>query len=271
MTRYRVLVALALALAGCGKANENGGTVAKAPAPALAGPSATVTAPQIAYTYRFAFRLPAARIAAVQQQHLGLCDRMGPARCHVVTMAQQSRSGRESEAGMTLAVSAPAARAFGDALAAAVGQEGGETVSRGIEGEDLTKKIVDLGARLRGRQALADRLLGIVRGHSGTIADLVAAEKALADVQEEIDTARAELADAQGRVTLSTVEIGYVGGAGGFLAPIRDAFGAMTAVAGNSVATLLTLLAVLAPWLVILALAIAGVRWWRARRRSPEE
>jgi hypothetical protein len=261
------MIVASLALAGCGKAADPNGAELKEAAPPAA-PASSVAQPteQIAYTYSFAFKLPAGRISDVQARHVALCDRLG-SRCHVVSM-DQAGDTRSAGASMELAVDAKVARSFGTDLVAAAEREGGETTGRAIQGENLTKQIVDVEARLQGRQALADRLLGVVKTHQGSIADLVTAEKALADVQQEIDTARAELTTARGRVAMSTVRVSYAGSAslGGFTAPIAEASGNFASIAGASVSALLSLLAALLPWLVPAVLIIAVVRWWRKRR-----
>jgi hypothetical protein len=268
MGRFRVALFVGLALAGCSK-----GAAPNEAAKPTSGPVTPSAAPtsQIAYTYSFGFKLPAGRMAELQTRHLALCDRLGP-RCHVVSM-DQADGRRNATAGMEVAVAADMARAFGDALVAAAKDSDAAVADRTIQGEDLSKRIVDVEARLRGRQALADRLLGIVQSHSGSVGDLVAAEKALADVQEEIDTARSELADAKGRVAMSTVRIGYTAsaGLGGFAAPIGDSFSSVGSVAGMSVGVLVSFLAAVLPWLIPAVLIVAGFRWWRRRRDAEAE
>jgi hypothetical protein len=271
MQRWALMIVAGLSLAGCSKAADPN-MVAKEEAAPAAAPGAPIAQPteQIAYTYSFAFKLPAGRIPDVQARHVALCDRLGP-RCRVISMDQAGDS-RNAGASMELAVDAKAARSFGAELVASAEREGGETTGRAIQGENLTKQIVDVEARLQGRQALADRLLGVVKTHQGSIADLVTAEKALADVQQEIDTARAELTEARGRVAMSTVRISYAGSAslGGFTAPIAEASGNFGSIAGASVSALLSLLAALLPWLVPAALIVFAVRWWRRRRAQDE-
>jgi hypothetical protein len=276
MWRSLLVLALATAVAGCSKSAGPNDVAKTKLAPAAAADQAATnpspSAPQIAYTYSFAFKLPAAYIVAAQAQHVALCDRLGP-KCHVVSMDQEAGPRSSAGADMEFAVAADAARSFGDALIESVAHEGGETTGRTIQGEDLSKQIVDVEAQLRGRQALADRLLQIVQTHQGTIADLTAAEKSLADVQQEIDTARAELAEAQGRVAMSTVRISYAGsaGLGGFSAPISDSFASMGSIAGMSLAALITLLAVVLPWLLPIAALIVAYRWWHKRGVSEGE
>lgn len=267
-----LVIATALALVGCHKVTDYN-VIKKSPVTTSPSPAAQPgeIVPQIAYTYTFAFKLPERRIAEVQARHIALCDRLG-SRCHLVSMDQAHGAGR-ADADLELAVAADVARSFGDSLLAAVASGDGETTERTIQGEDLSKQIVDVEARLRGRQALADRLLQVVQTHKGSVADLVAAEKSLADVQEEIDTARSELTEARGRVAMSLVRISYEkkAGLGSFATPIGDGLAHMGSIAGMSVAALLSLLAALLPWLVPIALIAFGVRWWKLRRQTNDE
>ena len=54
---------------------------------AAAGPDVAPTAaPGVAFNYRYAFRLPAERIAEVQEQHAAVCERLGVARCRITGM-----------------------------------------------------------------------------------------------------------------------------------------------------------------------------------------
>ena len=55
-------------------------------APATPPSAIAITVPRIAYTYGYKFRLDADRIAAVQERHLGLCRRLGPALCRITAM-----------------------------------------------------------------------------------------------------------------------------------------------------------------------------------------
>ncbi|MCY1171773.1 DUF4349 domain-containing protein [Sphingomonas echinoides] len=268
MARAHLTIIMALMLMGCSKAA--GPASVESDEAAKSNAQTARTTEQIAYTYSFGFKLPGNRIATVQAQHMALCEQLGQ-RCHVVSM-EQSGDQRSAGANMEFAVDAGTAKPFGDALVKAVEREGGAVSNRTIQGENLTKQIIDVDARLRGRQALADRLLGIVKTHQGSISDLVAAEKALADVQQDIDTARAELTAARSRVALSTVQISYSGsaGLGGFTTPIADSFSSFGAVAGMSLAALLSLVAALLPWFIPIVGILVLVRWWRRRGKMEE-
>src|SRR5580765_5484873 len=111
------------------------------------GPAAVsaiaVTMPRIAYTYGYSFRLDRGRIAAVQEQHLALCRRLGPARCRVTAMQRGGTADGDAGASLKLQVAASLAEGFGHNLVAIAGAGGGETVDRSIAAEDLSRQMID--------------------------------------------------------------------------------------------------------------------------------
>lgn len=229
-------------------------------------------APRIAYVYEYGYRLPADRIAEVQRKQADMCERLGPTQCQILDMKQGSAEGNYASGSLSLAVAAPRARAFGADLGRVAGSAGGSQVSGGISGEDLSKQMVDTEARLRARTVLRDRLMAVLATRKGTVAELVEAERGVAQVNEEIDQAQSWLVEMQNRVNFSRVNLTYEAGSpasGGFLAPIRGALGNVGSVLGTIVAMLIMLGAVAIP-LGVVGLAIRwGVLYWR--RRSPTE
>lgn len=274
--------ALLLLAEACSQAPK-GGTVTTmdvteeapaAPVAAATGASSPVkvSVPQIAYVYRHAYRVPEGAIGTVQDRHIALCDRLGPLACRVIEMQRQTSDGELAGGSLKLVVRAPLARTFGRALATAAARSGGSEADSSIAAEDLSKQMVDTEARLRAKQALADRLMELLRTRTGPVADLVAAERSVADVQEEIDAARSWLIEARGRVAMSTFELSYEAGVGnGFTAPLRELFGTMAGFFGQSLALLIQLVAVLLPWLVLGGAIGAGIRWFRRRKRIDYE
>ena len=252
-----------------------------APPPGTAAPAtAEAAAPQIAYSYSFGYTVDAGALAGVQRAHVALCDRLGTARCRVVSLTRDSGDGQFVQAGLTLLVDARIARTFGDRLDAAVTGAGGQASQRGIEAEDLSKQMVDTQARIRGKQALAERLLALLQNRQGKVGELVEAERAYAQAQEELDAARTWLAEMRGRVTMSRLEIRYSSSApagGGVWQPVRTAVREAGQVLGASVAALVTLTVALLPWALLLWLLVWLSRklgWfrrlrWPWRRREP--
>ncbi|HEY0012074.1 MAG TPA: DUF4349 domain-containing protein [Allosphingosinicella sp.] len=265
-----------------------GGGVAYAPA-AVEAPSAepgrnpvapdgaiAQTAPRIAYTYGYRFRLPSVAVAQLQERHLGLCRQLGDRRCRVLSMrrGEQSGGGEEDAASAALAleVAAPLAARFGAALTQSAGNAGGETIDRTIAAEDLSRQMVDTEARIRTRETLIRRLSALLETRSGNIEQAVQAERAINQAQEELDSARTWLAEMRGRVAMSKFEIGY-DAVGATAVPERNAFAAAFATVGTvtvqSLAVLVLIGGLLAPWATIGLLIWLAVR--RHRRLHPVE
>ena len=265
------------ALAACGQATEQSAAPEAreaAQSPPRAGAPGTaaeiaVALPRIAYSYSYAFRLPAPAVTRVQDSHVALCDRLGPARCRIVDLRRGAGSGDFVQGSLKLQVAAPIARAFGARLIAAASGEGGETIDEAIEAEDLSKQMIDTEARIRTKQALADRLNVLLATRSGNIQQAVEAERAVNAAQEELEQARAWLVEMRGRVAMSTMDVRYQSGSplsGGFSEPVRDAFAEVAALTGKSIGMIVVLLAAVLPWAALLLAGLWGVRRYRRWR-----
>ncbi len=233
--------------------------------------------PQIAYSYTYGYRIGSGEIDAVQTKHVALCDKLGRARCRIANMQKSSVDGEFSNASLTLMVDAKIARAFGGDLDKAVADSGGEASDRGIEAEDLSKQMIDTQARITAKQALADRLLVLIKTGGGKVGDLVEAERAFADAQEELGAARSNMAEMQGRVALSKIVVSYQSrnASGGFLRPVRDAFASGGQAMGASLGALVTFVIIALPWVLLIWALLwlkrrmgwtTGIRWpWRRK------
>lgn len=233
-----------------------------------------VSLPRIAYTYSYDYRLPLAQIAAVQQRHVAACDALGAARCRVVALERSSGEGRYSSATLSLKVDSRIAKSFGARLGSMVGEAGGETSEQQVTAEDLSKQIVDTEAKVRAKQALADRLMVLLQNRNGRVGELVEAERAFAQAQEELDAARTWLAQMRGRVSQSDIAIRYDSDAplsGGFWQPVRDAFGSAGQTFGFSLGAAITFTLAALPWVALLTLVIWLLRriGWVRRLRMP--
>ena len=247
------------AMAEAGSAG--GETIATSEIPAVA--------PRIAYVYSYGFRVPREDIAPLQQRHADMCIALGPLTCQVRSLQQNGAEDDYGYGELQLSVAADRARDFGRELAQAAEAQGGNQISSSIEGEDLSKQIVDTEARLRSREVLRDRLMEVLRTRKGSVQELVEAERGVAQVNEEIDQARSWLQEMRGRVAYSRVTVTYQSesaGPGGFIEPIRKAVGSIGPVAGNVIGGLILLLTIFAP------LGLVGYGVWllvkRLRRRE---
>jgi len=281
---------LPLMLAGCGSAPDRAMRASEdlsvAPPAAPAKQAALesggdrqdaipISQPQLAYSYRYGFRLPSNRVAETQQAHAAACEKLGVARCRVISL---SRSGDEDRqyGELKLSIDAKLARSFAADMGGIVSGKGGEQIDAGITAEDLSKQIVDTDARIRAKTLLADRLTQLLATRGGSVADLVEAERALSQVQEELDQARTWLAEMKGRVAMSDMTIAYSStptASSSLLSPVRDAISSAGEILGFSVGALIRFLVAALPWLLVLWGAVKlyrklGGRWprWRWRR-----
>ncbi|GAA0488487.1 hypothetical protein GCM10009096_34300 [Parasphingorhabdus litoris] len=230
-----------------------------------------VSKPQIAYSYEFGYRVSAGEISKVQKQHASYCEEQGPSICRVINLRRSGDEANYAYAMLHLEVAAPKAKGFGTGLTDIVEEAGGYEASTAIEGEDLSKQIVDTEARLRSRELLSERLTELLRTRSGSVQELVRAERAVTEVNEEIDKARSWLAEMRGRITFSKVIVNYESnapGAGSFTAPIRSAWNNISSMLGSSIGALITILTVTLPWIVLLALVIYLRRRFKGADRT---
>ncbi|OAO04523.1 hypothetical protein A8B75_07925 [Sphingomonadales bacterium EhC05] len=228
-----------------------------------------VSIPQIAYSYKYGFRLPAAEIPKAQEAHVALCENRGPKICRVLNMENSGGEGDYATGMLNIEVAAPQARAFGVQLAATLDEHNGSQIATSISGEDLSKQIVDTEARLRSRVLLSQRLTELLRTKKGSVAELVEAERAVTQVNEEIDRARSWLKEMRGRVAFSKIVVSYQSGApgsGGIIRPIREAFGGISSTLGSSVGAAITFISITLPWILILVLAV----YFRRRFKAPD-
>ncbi|KWV90480.1 DUF4349 domain-containing protein [Erythrobacter sp. YT30] len=231
----------------------------------------SVGAPQIAYRYSLGFRLPKEAIKPLQERHADMCEAKGPRVCRIISMDQSESDGDYAYGNLRLAVAAREARDFSKALEASSGESDGELTSSSIQGEDLSKQIVDTEAKLRARTLLRDRLMEILRTRQGTVAELVEAERGVAQVNQEIDQAQSWLTEMRGRVAFSQMEISYNSGnrsSGSFTDPIRDAWNSLGGILGYTIAFLMMAATALIPIGLLIWIAVRLAKW--TRRDSDE-
>lgn len=268
-----LMLAMATALAACGQQHDAEKTateelrtydVAAPPGKAGEGASPAAMSPQIAYNYQATYRVGGEESATVQDRHIALCRRLGPGRCRLLKSSTGAAGDRNVyvDDQTLLLVDARLAAAFNRELDA-IAEAGGATVlNKQVETEDVTKQVIDTDARVRAKQALADRLFNLIRTGGGKVGDLVEAERAYAAAQEELEAARGALAMLRQRVRMSQVTITYTReAAGGALAPVRDSLRSAGDTLGTSLGALLTFAVAAAPWLLIMA----GLVWLRRR------
>ncbi|MES2442292.1 MAG: DUF4349 domain-containing protein [Pseudomonadota bacterium] len=233
-----------------------------------------VSLPQLAYSYRLGFLVPGDKLAGAQEAHRALCEQMGPARCQL--LALERGAGQDVTAGALLKVRVAGneARGFQEAATKSVAQAGGRVTDTNVAAEDVSKDIVDAQARIAQRELLVARLTEILRSRAGKVAELVEAERSVAQAQEELDQAKAWLTELQGRVAMSDFEIRYTavaasasaGSVGGQLGEATQGSAATFLIGLRG---LLTIAIYLVPWLLLAIPVILVVRRLRRKRADP--
>ncbi len=142
--------------------------------------------------------------------------------------------------------------------------------------EDVGEEYVDVSARVANAQRLEQRLVELLATRTGKLEDVLAVERELARVREEIERFEGRLRYLRTRVGMSTLTVRLhepvpvIGGRPGGN-PIVDAF---REAWDNFVGFIAGLIAMLG-WLLPLALVVAALAWlfrrfvrWRPRHRG---
>lgn len=303
MRGYLAGFALAVLLAACGQASGPAsaprpaqveqamggeGRAAMAPAPPAAQdavssadqPTATKpdTPPQqprggvmfLAYTYQMGLEIPAEHLADVMDAHVRACLSAGPTLCQLVG-SNRSGDPQSSMNGMVDLRGEPNwLRSFMGGINAQATAAGGRVTSQATSTEDLTRNIVDTEAHIRAQTALRDRLQEMLRNRPGRLSDLLDVERELARVQGEIDSTQSALAVMRTRVAMSELTINYASapkliGSDTF-EPLRQAVAGFLGVVAWGFAAIITLIAGLLPFAIVIVPVVWGVIRWRRKR-----
>jgi hypothetical protein len=133
----------------------------------------------------------------------------------------------------------------------------GDITSDQESAEDVTEQRADLGARLRNAHAQEKRLLDLLSDRTGSLADVIAAEKALAEVRETIERLEAQSKTLEGQIAFATVKLRVepkrVLTEPSTLARIGESAGRGVELAGEVAVGLVVLAATLGPTALLLA------------------
>jgi hypothetical protein len=112
--------------------------------------------------------------------------------------------GRGTPRSLTATLRVPSDR-LDAALAALKGL--GQVVQESQAGEDVTDQVVDLDARLANNRNTEKRLLELLQKRTGALDDVLAAEREIARVRDEIERLDAQRKHIQDRVTYATLSL----------------------------------------------------------------
>lgn len=184
------------------------------------------------------------------------------------------RASGDSPAGSNLTV-----RVSPDKLDEAIAQfaEIGELTSQTRSAQDVTTEYVDLEARIEALETSVKRLNDLMAG-AETTSDLIEAEGALTQRQQELDGLRAQFKALDGQVSEATIWVSIVapsvlpgGGPSNFWEGIVAGVSSLFAAGSGA----LVLLGVALPWLAIAAIVTTGIiaitRARKSRRSRAEQ
>jgi hypothetical protein len=224
----------------------------------------------LAYSYQVGLELPADRLAEVMDAHMQECVAAGPRLCQLVSSQRQGDPDSSMRGSLSIRGEPAWLRRYMDQLEGDAESAGGRVRSQATNTEDLTRAIVDTEASLRAMTTLRDRLQRLLASRPGKLSDLLEVERELARVQSEIDSQQSNLAVMRTRVAMSELTIGYESApravASDTFEPLTDSFAGFTGILVHGVAMIVTLIAALLPWVLLIGLIVWLVLAWRKRR-----
>lgn len=218
---------------------------------------------RIAYSEGFVVELPAGLVEATQRKVVADCLAAG---CMVLnTRLDRLRNGGV-EGAVSVRIAPERYQAFADAVVAPPAR----LISHAETAEDKTIPLLDIEKRLDAQVALRDRLSVMLKQAGTSVADLVAVEKQLADVQGTIESETAQRDYLRTMTDTVKVDVSYNGliqQAGPVdVSPIRLAVNGFVQTVVESFGEMIGLFAFVLPWVPFVALGGWGLRRLLRRR-----
>ncbi|MBV9932415.1 MAG: hypothetical protein JO013_15930 [Alphaproteobacteria bacterium] len=247
---------------GGGGSAENSASADAASAPAGIAPTA---APGVAFNYKYAFRLPAERISAVQEEHAQACEKLGLARCRITGMYYHLTGDHDVEARLDFKLDPAIARAFGKEGIAAVAHADGRLVTSEISGTDAGA-VIERVNRSQADQAEALRKIEAQLARPGLPGrERAELQNQAQQIREAMAAGKAEKSEKQESLARTPMTFAYESGdmAPGVRRSLSDGFANLVGALEWMLLALITVL----PWLVVAGVAWLG--WRRFGRRRP--
>lgn len=273
----------ALLVAGCSKSeNPEAADAASETAPATArhetaaADAGTARAPDIgqavapgvAFSYRYAFTLPAKAVAGVQQQHAAACERLGPTRCQVVGMSYDQPRKDEVSARLDLLLAPEIAHSFGGDAIAAVEKADGSIDNASVDGDNAGGAIEDSqrhSSALRAQLARIEKRIaipGLSKEEKTELAQRASELRGQLGSEQQVRQEK-EASLATTPMTFSYGSEGVFSSNNNFGKAAATSLGSLTA----TLAFLLTAAGLLLPWLLLGALVVLLLRLRAMKQR----
>lgn len=180
-------------------------------------------------------------------------------------VGSDQRYGDATDGSADLVLRIPPA-SFDDALETI--SDLGEESSRSVSVQDVSTAVADVDARVESLQNSVDRLLALA-AQAVSLSDLITIESELSYRQAELESLQAQQRALEDQVALATLSVRLVAASEpdtndtGFLAGLGDGWNALLGFGSG----LISIIGLLLPWLVLLAV-IAVPLWFLVRRRG---
>ncbi|MEO0548893.1 MAG: DUF4349 domain-containing protein [Pseudomonadota bacterium] len=211
----------------------------------------------IAYSHSIGMTLPKGGVDPLMQSHVETCRSAGTSTCIVLNSNISSDDPDYAYGQLAIRATPDWIETFLGGLEADVDAAGGDITQRSTSAEDLTRAILDTGARLDAQKTLQGRLFGLLERRDGELGDLLQIERELARVTGDIESIEAQLKTLRLRVSMSRLDISYRTKPPAFDSgrgsPLGEAFGDFFYNLSSAIAAVITAFAVGLPWIVLIA------------------
>lgn len=209
----------------------------------------------IAYSHNLGLTLPKGQVEPMMQTHTSACQAAGPSTCIVINSNVYSQDADYASGNLSIRATPNWIETFMSGVEEDASEAGGEITQRSTSADDLTRQIVDTGARLEAQETLQRRLMELLERRDGSLSDLLAIERELAQVTGNIESIKAQLKTLRLRVSMSSLDLNYqteraVNGARDN--PLGEAFGDFFYNLTSAIAAVVTAFAVGLPWILLI-------------------
>ena len=245
------------------------------------GPSDNVGDPAaeqyIAYSHSMGLTLPKGGVDPMMAAHTQACRAAGTSTCIVINSNVYSQEEDYASGNLSLRATPAWIEQFMSSVESDASAAGGEVTQRSTRAEDLTRQIIDTGARLDAQKTLQARLLSLLERRDGELGDLLQIERELARVTGDIESIEAQLETLRLRVSMSSLDLNYQTKVPAFSGsrenPLGVAFGDFFYNLSGAIAAVITAFAVGLPWILLLGLFLwiwLKLIWPRLRGRKKQ-
>ncbi|MEO0607662.1 MAG: DUF4349 domain-containing protein [Pseudomonadota bacterium] len=232
----------------------------------------------IAYSHNLGLTFPKGGVEPMMAAHTAACQAAGTQVCIVINSNVYSQEEDYASGNLSLRAAPDWIETFLGGVDEETEQAGGVITQRSTRAEDLTRQIIDTGARLDAQKTLQGRLLSLLERRDGKLGELLQIERELARVTGEIESVEAQLKTLRLRVSMSSLDVNYQTKVPAFSGsrenPLGAAFGDFFYNLSSAIAAVITAFAVGLPWVLLIGLFLwiwLKLIWPRIRGKKKKQ